>query len=251
MNELLAAEFDGNPLIEWVDLMQYGFWGEGHTSDYPSPFPDYATAERTSRTMTAQQLSTWKKTPVAVNTQPDISNVGNRAVLDMAVRAGAWLRSDSIIVEEPIQIDQIANRPAWLAAILEDGYLRQYDVEKLKVDSAGINVLENYMLHAQTAGKLSGALDGIRQSCALQRKISARLRKTCARVSAIDCGLRGSGSASGMVLSRSLSASTTAVLPASRAFSGPICKVPMKKSNCAAHLIQDILMVGACARPHL
>ncbi len=148
LNELLAAEFDGNPLIEWVDLMQYGFWGEGHTSDYPSPFPDYATAERTSRTMTAQQLSTWKKTPLAVNTQPDISSVGNRAVLDMAVRAGAWLRSDSIIVEEPIQIDQIANRPAWLAAILEDGYLRQYDVEKLKVDSAGINVLENYMLHA-------------------------------------------------------------------------------------------------------
>src|SRR5690349_9835399 len=26
LNGLLAAEFDGNPLIEWVDLMQYGFW---------------------------------------------------------------------------------------------------------------------------------------------------------------------------------------------------------------------------------
>jgi hypothetical protein len=25
--DLLAAEFDGNPLLEWVDLMQYGFWG--------------------------------------------------------------------------------------------------------------------------------------------------------------------------------------------------------------------------------
>jgi hypothetical protein len=147
LNELLAAEFDGNPLIEWVDLMQYGFWGEGHTSDYPSPFPDYATAERTSRSMTSQQLSAWKKTPLAVNTQPDISNVGNRAVLDMAMRAGAWLRSDSVIVEEPIQIDQIANRPPWLAAILEDGYFRQYDTEKVKVDAAGVNVMENYMLH--------------------------------------------------------------------------------------------------------
>jgi hypothetical protein len=147
LNELFAAEFDGNPLIEWVDLMQYGFWGEGHTSDYPSPFPDYVTAERTSRSMTSQQLSAWKKTPLAVNTQPDISNVGNRAVLDMAMRAGAWLRSDSVIVEEPIQIDQIANRPPWLAAILEDGYFRQYDTEKLKVDAAGVNVMENYMLH--------------------------------------------------------------------------------------------------------
>ncbi len=52
LNELLAREFDGNPLIEWVDLMQYGFWGEGHTSDYPNPFPDYETAERTWRRMT-------------------------------------------------------------------------------------------------------------------------------------------------------------------------------------------------------
>ena len=147
LNGLLAAEFDGNPLIEWVDLMQYGFWGEGHTSDYPSPFPDYVTAERTSRSMTELQLSSWKKTPLAVNSQPDISNVGNRAVIDMAMRAGAWLRSDSIIVEEPIQIDEIANRPAWLAAILEDGYFRQYDAHMLNLDPAHINVLENYMLH--------------------------------------------------------------------------------------------------------
>ena len=61
--------------------------------------------------------------------------------------AGAWLRSDSIIVEEPIQIDQLANRPPWLAAILEDGYLRAYDISKLTKDASGMNELENYMLH--------------------------------------------------------------------------------------------------------
>ena len=97
--------------------------------------------------MTARQLETWKKTPLAVNTQPDISNVGNRTVIDMAVRAGAWMRSDSIIVEEPIQIEELANRPPWTAAILEDGYFRQYDTQTLKPDAAGINVMENYMLH--------------------------------------------------------------------------------------------------------
>ena len=145
--DLLAAEFDGNPLIEWVDLMQYGFWGEGHTSDYPNPFPDYVTAEQTSLSMTQRQLETWKKTPLAVNTQPDISDVGNRRVIEMAMRSGAWLRSDSIIVEEPIQIDQLANRPPWLAAILEDGYFRRYDTRRLAKDAAGVNVLENYMLH--------------------------------------------------------------------------------------------------------
>ena len=52
LTDLLAAQFDGNPLIEWVDLMQYGFWGEGHTSNFPNPFPDYVTAERTSLSMT-------------------------------------------------------------------------------------------------------------------------------------------------------------------------------------------------------
>jgi hypothetical protein len=147
LNDLLAGQFEGNPLIEWMDLMQYGFWGEGHTSDFPNPFPDYLTAERTFVSMTARQLDTWKKTPVAVNTQPDISNVGNRTVIDMAVRAGAWLRSDSIIVEEPIQIEELANRPPWLAAIMEDGYLRQYDIQQLKWDAAGVDELENYMLH--------------------------------------------------------------------------------------------------------
>jgi hypothetical protein len=147
LNELLAARFEGNPLIEWVDLMQYGFWGEGHTSNFPSPFPDYLTAERTFVAMTARQLETWKKTPLAVNTQPDISNVGNRTVIDMAVRAGAWLRSDSIVVEEPIQIEELAQRPPWLAAILEDGYFRQYDAQRLELDAAGVNTLENYMLH--------------------------------------------------------------------------------------------------------
>ena len=147
LNDLLAAEFEGNPLIEWMDLMQYGFWGEGHTSNYPNPFPDYLTAEQTWLNMTARQLAAWKKTPIAVNTQPDISNVGNRKVLDMAVRAGAWMRSDSIIVEEPIQIDQIANRPPWTAAILEDGTFRQYDTPQLKQDAAGVNESENYMLH--------------------------------------------------------------------------------------------------------
>src|SRR5216110_3612592 len=97
--------------------------------------------------MTELQLESWKKTPLAFNTQPDISKVGNRKTLALAMAGGAWLRSDSIIIEEPIQIDQLANRPPWLAAIVEDGYFRQYDTHNLSTDAAGINVLENYMLH--------------------------------------------------------------------------------------------------------
>jgi hypothetical protein len=154
INELLAREFDDNPLMEFVDLMMYGFWGEGHTSNLPSPFPDYLTAEKTFVQMTKLQLDLWKRVPLAVNTQPDISNVGNKEVLDMCVRAGCWLRSDSIIIEEPIQIEELANRPPWLAVVMEDGYYRQYKVDPkyLPMDDAGINVMEKWMLHALDLG---------------------------------------------------------------------------------------------------
>src|SRR5215469_7885102 len=126
LNELLAARFDGDPHLEFMDLMIYGFWGEGHTNDLPSPFPDYTTAENTLVHMTQLQLDAWKKTPLAINTQPDISNVGNRQIQDMAVRAGCWLRSDSLIMDEPIQIEELSHRPRWLAIVMEDGENRHY-----------------------------------------------------------------------------------------------------------------------------
>ena len=154
LNELLAAEFDGDDAVEFVDLMMYGFWGEGHTGDYPSPFPDYLTAERTTVEMARLQIEAWKRAPLAVNTQPDISRVGNHEVHDLAVRAGCWLRSDSVILDEPIQIEQLANRPPWLAAILEDGYYRQYrtDAPGYRVDGAGVDAIERTMLHALDVG---------------------------------------------------------------------------------------------------
>lgn len=154
LNELLVREFDNNPMMEFVDLMMYGFWGEGHTSNLPNPFPDYLTAAKTFIDMTQLQLDLWKNVPLAVNTQPDISKVGNREVQDLCVRAGCWLRSDSIVIEEPIQIEELANRPPWLATIMEDGYYRQYKVDPkyLPVDEAGINVLEKWMLHSVDLG---------------------------------------------------------------------------------------------------
>ena len=106
--------------------MMYGFWGEGHTSDYPSPIPDPALAERTFVDMTERQIDAWRRVPLVVNTQPDISRTGNRAVLDLAVRGGCWLRSDSVILDEPEQIEELAHRPPWLAVVMEDGYHRHY-----------------------------------------------------------------------------------------------------------------------------
>ena len=89
-----------------------------------------------------------------MNTQPDISRTGNRAVLDLAVRGGCWLRSDSVILDEPEQIEELANRPPWLAVVMEDGYHRHYrtDTARYRVDAAGVDVIEHTMLHALDVG---------------------------------------------------------------------------------------------------
>src|SRR5579862_7082856 len=80
------------------------------------------------------QIDAWKRTPLAVNTQPDISKVGNRQVQDMAVRAGCWLRSDSLIMDEPIQIEELGHRPAWLATVIEDGGNRHYVLPEYRAE---------------------------------------------------------------------------------------------------------------------
>ena len=153
LNDLLAAEYNGHPLVEFMDMMMYGFWGEGHTNALPNPFPDYLTAEKTMVDMTQYQIDTWTKVPLANNTQPDISNTGNRECLDLAVRAGCWLRSDSIVrIEEPIQVERLSNRPPWLAVVMEQGGNRHYEVDKIAVDAAGINYKEKSMLHVLDLG---------------------------------------------------------------------------------------------------
>ncbi|MFY9753773.1 MAG: hypothetical protein WAJ92_14090 [Candidatus Acidiferrales bacterium] len=119
--ELLAAEFNGSSIIEFVDTFMYGFWGEGHTWPFVNtPFPDYQTAERTWVKMLEVQLEHFTKTPLLTNTQPDYSRVGNSELLDATVRSHNWIRSDTIFIENE-QIETLSNRPPWTAALLEQG----------------------------------------------------------------------------------------------------------------------------------
>lgn len=117
----LAAEFNGSPLIEFIDTFMYGFWGEGHTWPFANnPFPDYQTAERTWMNMLEVQLEHFSMTPLLTNTQPDFSAVGNSEMLDRTVRSNNWIRSDTIFIENE-QIEALSNRPPWIAALLEQG----------------------------------------------------------------------------------------------------------------------------------
>ena len=119
--EQMAADFNGNPSIEFVDTFIYGFWGEGHTWPFiNNPFPDYQTAERTWIHMWEVQQEHFTKTPLVTNTQPDFSRVGNSEVLDRTVRSNNWIRSDTIFIENE-QIEALSNRPPWTAVMIEQG----------------------------------------------------------------------------------------------------------------------------------
>jgi hypothetical protein len=121
MNQLLAAEYNGHPSVEFIDTFMYGFWGEGHNWPFRgNVFPDNATAERTWMNMLDIQMEAWSKTPIVTNTQPDFSVVGNSEMLDKTVRSGNWIRTDTIFIENT-QIDSLSNRPPWTAAVVECG----------------------------------------------------------------------------------------------------------------------------------
>src|ERR1700751_2863539 len=152
-NELvgqLAAEFDGNPLIEFIDTFMYGFWGEGHTWPFGNnPFPDYLTAERTWMNMLEVHLEHFKKTPLLPNTQPDYSRVGNSELLDRTVRSNNWIRSDTIFIENE-QIEALSNRPPWIAALLEQGL--PGTPPDPGVEYEGISPAENMIAHVVDVG---------------------------------------------------------------------------------------------------
>jgi hypothetical protein len=150
LQRLLADEYDGHADVEFVDTCMYGFWGEGHTWPLDkNPYPDYISAENAFVQMFEEQLSRWKKTPLATNTQPDFSKVGNSELVDRTVRSGNWLRTDTIFIENE-QIEALSNRPAWIAAAIEVG-TSDGSEKSLHLDE-GITYSDNVIAHAQDVG---------------------------------------------------------------------------------------------------
>jgi hypothetical protein len=147
---LLAAEYDGNADVEYMDTCMYGFWGEGHTWPLEkNPYPDYTTAENIFVKMYNWQNARWNKTPLLTNTQPDFSKVGNSELVDRTVRGGNWLRTDTIFIENE-QIEELSNRPAWTAACVEVG-ISNGSAKSLRLDE-GVTYSDNVVCHAHDIG---------------------------------------------------------------------------------------------------
>jgi len=153
VSELLAKRFDNEPYMEFVDLMMYGFWGEGHTNDYPNPIP-FPVGERVFLHLTEAQRLIWKNTPLCVNIQTDISGAGNYAVHNWALRNHFYIRTDSIMVDEPMSNELASHRPPHVALVMEDGAYRTHDMgaDWFTFDDDGVNVIENVMFHALDLG---------------------------------------------------------------------------------------------------
>jgi TAT (twin-arginine translocation) pathway signal sequence len=150
LTDLLAAEYDGHPDVEYVDTAMYGFWGEGHTWPLETnPFPDYATAESTWIRMWEYQANRWRKTPLTTNTQPDFSKVGNAELVDRTIRSANWLRTDTIFIENE-QIEALSNRPPWVGVTVEVG-MSDGSPKSLHLDES-VTYTDNAVSHVQDVG---------------------------------------------------------------------------------------------------
>ena len=58
--ECVVEAFDGNPLIEWVDMMQYGFLGRGPHQQFPKSIPGLLNS-RTQQIRRDDRASSWRR----------------------------------------------------------------------------------------------------------------------------------------------------------------------------------------------
>jgi hypothetical protein len=99
--------------------------------------------------MFQHQAERWRKTPLATNTQPDFSKVGNSELLERTVRSFNWLRTDTIFIENE-QIEELSNRPPWTGVTVEVG-MSDGLPQNLRMDE-GVTYTDNVIHHVQDVG---------------------------------------------------------------------------------------------------
>ena len=134
---LLAEQWNGSDVIEYMDTVMFGWWGEGHAwllrkGNYRHNYPSYKVAEEIWIKIWEIQQKYWTKVPLVTNTQPDSNQVGNSEILDRTIRSNNWLRTDTIMIEGE-QIEALSNRPPWIGAKIEQwiSYNADRDAEGL------------------------------------------------------------------------------------------------------------------------
>ncbi len=140
----LAARYDGNPEVAFIDVGSFGVWGEGHT--YHSSKIRYP-AETVKRHVDLHRKH-FEKTLLAAN--DDFSSTENgREAIDYATQRGLTLRDDSILVQpgERAYFHADMAQPIWprLPVILEsEHYGPSRDRGNWQDGSLYLKALEQY-----------------------------------------------------------------------------------------------------------
>jgi hypothetical protein len=119
----MAARYDGNPDVAFIDIGSYGLWGEGHTGA-SSRVPQERMDEDVKRHIDLH-VKYFPRTLLCIS--DDVSGPSNRTgnypLLDYARAKGVTLRDDSILVQPPpnswYHADQAARYWPTLPVILE------------------------------------------------------------------------------------------------------------------------------------
>ncbi len=99
--QALAARYDGNPDVAFIDIGSYGMWGEGHTGG--SSHVPQAKANEIVRKHIDLHLKHFPRTRLAIVDDvagPDAAD-GPQPLTDYACSHGLSLRDDSICVQPP------------------------------------------------------------------------------------------------------------------------------------------------------
>lgn len=119
----MAARYDGNPSVEFIDIGTYGLWGEGHTGG-SSRVPQDKMNEDVKKHIDLH-VKYFPRTLLCIS--DDVSGPGNTSgnypLLDYARERGVTLRDDSILVQPPpnswYHVDQAERYWRTLPVILE------------------------------------------------------------------------------------------------------------------------------------
>lgn len=97
----LAARYDGNPNVAFIDIGSFGMWGEGHTG-FSSRLNEAQTLEVVKRHIDLH-VRHFKHTLLCISDDVAGSSTPGRhfPAMDYAISRGVTLRDDSILVEPP------------------------------------------------------------------------------------------------------------------------------------------------------
>ena len=130
-----GREFDGHPMIDWIDMRYYGFWGEGHRYHQTVPWPKDVDKRELLKQFIDVHFEAFKKTPMVIQTASDYrTKYPEGTAIDYGLSKGAWMRRDGFGPFINAQEDKLM-KSHWKTSLMiaeNGGSLRDYLAGKVR-----------------------------------------------------------------------------------------------------------------------